>query len=470
MKKLSLLLLCALFALVGCEGLEQPEGGADNTTTPELPIFVISADGDYVVAKEGGTVEVDVATNIDYTLSIPEDAKSWISHTETRSIRQEVLVLTVAENTQNKQRKATMSLLDSDGELLRTFTIVQNPAIAEVQSDIVLSANKTQVDVGETITFTVTDKSGKDVTASSIIYNNADYSQIKGARFRTTAEGTLKFFATREGKTSNILIVKVGEGADVPEPTEGAFLHKVLLVDHTGVDCGYCPGAIDNLRSLANNALWSPYYNEVSCHAGKYANGDPAASTAATMYNEFQGENGIIKGYPTIAINFYNKSGDYSYLSIVEALDKVVKKSGADVGISLTVNQGDGKVYCSAQIKAAVSNEYKVNAWLLENNIYSPNQANYNGENKSYHCYYNHALRSTSESVSRADFSGKSLGMIYTGETRSYECEIPVESNWDMNNLEVLIVVTTRNGSNNWDVANTAVCGINQTTPFAYVQ
>lgn len=467
MKKLFLLLLCAAFAMVGCEGMEQLEGGGDNTTAPELPIFVISADGDYVVAKEGGTVEVDVATNIDYTLSIPEDAKSWISHTETRSIRQEVLVLTVAENTQDKQRKATMSLLNTDGELLRAFTIVQNPAIAEVQSDIVLSANKTQVDVGETITFTVTDKSGKDVTASSTIYNNADYSQIKAARFRATAEGTFKFFATREGKTSNILVVKVGEGADVPEPTEGAFLHKVLLVDHTGVNCGYCPSAIDNLRSLANNTLWSPYYSEVSCHAGKYANGDPAASTVATLYNEFQGENGIINGYPTIAINLYNRSSSYTYSYIVEALNKVVKKSGADVGISLTVNQGDGKVYCSAQIKAAVSNEYKVNAWLLENNIYSPNQSN---ATKEYHYYYNHALRSTSESVSRVDFSGKSLGMIYAGETRNYECEIPVESSWNMNNLEVLIVVTTRNGSNEWDVANTAVCGINQTTPFAYVQ
>ena len=376
-------------------------------------------------------------------------------------------MLTVAENTQDKQRKATMSLLNSDGELLRAFTIVQNPAIAEVQSDIVLSANKTQVDVGETITFTVTDKSGKDVTASSTIYNNADYSQIKAARFRATAEGTFKFFATREGKTSNILVVKVGEGADVPEQTEGAFLHKVLLVDHTGVNCGYCPAAIDNLRSLANNALWSPYYSEVSCHAGKYANGDPAASTVATLYNEFQGENGIINGYPTIVINFYNRSSSYTYSYIVEALNKVVKKSGADVGISLTVNQGDGKVYCSAQIKAAVSNEYKVNAWLLENNIYSPNQSN---ATKEYHYYYNHALRNTSESVSRVDFSGKSLGMIYAGETRNYECEIPVESSWNMNNLEVLIVVTTRNGSNDWDVANTAVCGINQTTPFAYVQ
>lgn len=466
MKKLFLLLLCAAFAMVGCEGMEQ-FGGGDDTITPEQPIFVTNADGDYVVSKDGGTVEVEVATNIDYTLSIPEDAQSWISHTDTRSIRQEVLVLTIAQNTVDKQRKATMSLLNSDGELLSTFTVVQNAAIEEDMSDIEISANKTQVEVGEVIIFKVAEKSGKDVTASSTIYNNADYSIIKNARFKTTAEGTLRFFATRNGKTSNILVVKVGDGTDEPVQTEGAFLHKVLLVDHTGVNCGYCPGAIDNLRYLANNTSWGEYFNEVTCHAGSFASGDPAMTETSQIYNGFQGNAGMIGGYPTIVVNFYNKSSSANYSNVMNVLQGVVKKSGADVGIALNVSRGTGKVYCSAQIKAAVSNEYKVNAWLLENNIYSPNQ---NGATKEYHYYYNHALRSTSETVSYSDFSGKSLGMIYTGETRDYDCEIPVQSSWEMNNLEVLIVVTARNGSNNWDVVNTAVCGVDQTTPFAYVQ
>ena len=471
MKKLFLLLLCAAFAMVGCEDV----GGNGTTDMPEEPIFVTNIDGNYDVPATGGNVEISVATNIEYTVDIPAEATSWIALAETRSLRQEKLLFTIAENTTAVSRTADVRLLDADGKVLNNAIFVQaagsgndpNDEPNVDPSEIILSADKTSVEVGEVITFTVKEVSGKNVTATATIYD-LDYNVVSNAKYKADTEGTFKFFATRNGYTSNTLIIKVGNGVDNPEqPEEGAFLHKVLLIDHTGVNCGYCPNAIDNLRKLESKTEWGPYYNEVSCHAGSHANGDPANSEAANMLNEFQGRNGLINGYPTIAINLYRSLNSYSYTNIANALQNIVKKNGADVGISLSVEKGNSKVICSAQIKAAVSNEYKVNAWLLENNIYSPDQ---NKATEEYHRYYNHALRATSESVSYVDFSGKSLGMIYMGETRDYNCEIPVQSSWEMNNLEVLIVVTARNGSNQWDVVNTAVCGVGQTTPFAYVQ
>lgn len=471
MKKLFLLLLCAAFAMVGCEDV----GGNGTTDMPEEPIFVTNIDGNYNVPAAGGDVEISVATNIEYTVDIPAEAKAWVTLAETRSLRQEKLLFTIAENTTAVSRTADVKLLGSDGKVLNNAIFVQaagsgndpNDEPNVDPSEIILSADKTSVEVGEVITFTVKEVSGKNVTATATIYD-LDYNVVSNAKYKADTEGTFKFFATRNGYTSNTLIIKVGNGVDNPEqPEEGAFLHKVLLIDHTAMGCGYCPNAIDNLRKLANQTSWGPYYNEVSCHAGRLAGNDPAGSQAATMLNEFQGSNGLINGYPTIAVNLFRSAKNYTYTTIASVLSEVVKKDGADVGISLSVEKGSSKVICSAQIKAAVSNEYKVNAWLLENNIYSPDQ---NGATEEYHRYYNHALRATSESVSYVDFSGKSLGMIYMGETRDYNCEIPVQSSWEMNNLEVLIVVTARNGSNQWDVVNTAVCGVGQTTPFAYVQ
>ena len=319
--------------------------------------------------------------------------------------------------------------------------------------------------MNEVVTFTVTDGTGKNVTASSTIYDY-NYNVVKNGRYKAEKEGVMKFFATRNGYTSNTLQITVGAGgADEPEQTEGAFLHKVLIIDHTGVNCGYCPNAVDNLRNLESKTSWGPYYNEVTCHAGSFANGDPAKTSTSTALNEFQ--TNLISGYPTIAINFYKSLSSYTYTTIANALQTYVKKDGADVGIALSVEKGTNSVKCSAQVKAAVSAEYKVNAWLLENNIYSPNQA---GATQEYHYYYNHALRKTSESVSNSDFSGKSIGMLYMGETYNYDCEIPIESSWVMNNLEVLIVVTARNGSGQWDVVNTASCLMGQSVPFAYVQ
>jgi hypothetical protein len=213
--------------------------------------------------------------------------------------------------------------------------------------------------VGDVVTFTVTDGTGKNVTASSTIYD-MDYSVVKNAKYKTTKEGTFKFFATRNGYTSNTLTVTVGDGgSDEPGQTEGtAFLHKVLVIDHTGVNCGYCPNAIDNLRNLESKTSWGPYYNEVSCHAGSYASGDPASSGAATALNEFQGNNGLINGYPTIAVNFYNRASSYSYSNIANTLQNVVKKAGADVGISLSVEKGSSKVICSVEgCKAEIMSE-----------------------------------------------------------------------------------------------------------------
>lgn len=480
MKKLFLLLLCAIFTMVGCEGLGDPVGGDITPDTPEEPIFVTNVDGDYVISDEGGVVEVSIATNIEYTVAIPEDAKAWVSHTETRGIRQEVAVFTIAKNSDTTSRTATVELVDAGSEVLESIVFVQNAAAGGDPNDnpndnpnvdpseIFLSADKTSVEVGEVVTFTVTDGTGKNVTVSSTIYDS-NYAQVRNAKYKASEEGKFKFFATRNGYTSNTVTVTVGDGTgNTEQPEDGAFLHKVLIIDHTGMGCQYCPRAIDNLRDLESKTSWGPYYNEVSCHAGSYANGDPARSTAATYLNTFQGNNGLINGYPTICINFYRKAKDYKYTSIVNVLAEEVKKEGADVGIALSVEKGDSKVVCSAQIKAAVSNEYKVNAWLLENNIYSPNQA---GQNlQDYHYYYNHALRNTSENASSVDFGGKSVGMIYMGETYDYNCEIYVDPSWVMNNLEVLIVVTARNGNGQWDVVNTAVCGVGETTPFAYVQ
>lgn len=53
----------------------------------------------YTVGYNGGTVTVDLSTNIDYTVEIPEADKSWISVADTRTraaMRDETLTFTVA--------------------------------------------------------------------------------------------------------------------------------------------------------------------------------------------------------------------------------------------------------------------------------------------------------------------------------------------------------------------------------------
>lgn len=340
--------------------------------------------------------------------------------------------------------------------------------------NITLKASETAITIGETITFTVTDTEGQDVTAVAQIYD-PDFSELTNKKYTATEAGTYEFFATCEGEYSNTVVVKVmAEMPEVPEdmePENFKFNHRAVMVDHTAVNCGYCPWMTDYLIQYALTPNHK-HYNEVTCHAGRLATGDPAACTAATtlmnyhsLYYEF--------GNPTLIFNF--KSGmvenTSSYGTVKSNIDKVlagyIKADGADVGISMTVEGDEDSILCAAQIKVAVDGDYCVNAWLLENDIYSPNQ---NGATKEEHKWYNFALRNFSESVSKTDIKGLEIGQLKAGDKYNYACELAVTSTkWNWENMGVLVVVSAKDDKGRVEVVNSAYCPVGEELPFEYL-
>ena len=79
----------------------------------------------------GGIVTIMVSTNYDYEVFIPEDATSWITSEifEVKSVREEDIILTVAENT-GEARSAVISLL-SGATMHYSLTITQEAKIVE---------------------------------------------------------------------------------------------------------------------------------------------------------------------------------------------------------------------------------------------------------------------------------------------------------------------------------------------------
>lgn len=340
--------------------------------------------------------------------------------------------------------------------------------------NITLKASETAITIGETITFTVTDTEGQDVTAVAQIYD-PDFSELTNKKYTATEAGTYEFFATCEGEYSNTVVVKVmAEMPEVPEdmePDNFKFNHRAVMVDHTAVNCGYCPWMTDYLIQYALTPNHK-HYNEVTCHAGSLASGDPAASTAATtlmnyhsLYFDF--------GNPTLIFNF--KSGEVgnsqSYGTVKSNIDKLlagyIKADGADVGISMTVEGDEDNILCAAQIKVAVNGDYCVNAWLLENDIYSPNQ---NGATKEEHKWYNFALRNFSEAVSKTDIKGLEIGQLKAGDKYNYACELAVTSTkWNWENMGVLVVVSAKDDKGRVEVVNSAYCPVGEELPFEYL-
>lgn len=82
----------------------------------------------YVADSEQTTIEVELSTNLNYTVSIPDEAKSWISvsNIQTKAtMRDDVVLLNIAANIGNSTRTANVSFVNSANEILNTVTISQ---------------------------------------------------------------------------------------------------------------------------------------------------------------------------------------------------------------------------------------------------------------------------------------------------------------------------------------------------------
>ena len=81
----------------------------------------------YTLTSEATTLSVNVQTNLDYTVSIPSSASSWISLeniTTRATVRNDVINLNIKENTATSSRKATLQLVCNDTEV-GTISIYQ---------------------------------------------------------------------------------------------------------------------------------------------------------------------------------------------------------------------------------------------------------------------------------------------------------------------------------------------------------
>ncbi len=94
---------------------------------------IIIASNTYTVGYGGGTVEVPLSTNIDYTVEIPEADKSWISLAARQSVvmRDETVVFNIAANNTLTARYSAVKLVDALGITGETILITQKAGSAQ---------------------------------------------------------------------------------------------------------------------------------------------------------------------------------------------------------------------------------------------------------------------------------------------------------------------------------------------------
>ena len=97
----------------------------------EEPCFNVKNGSTVEVESKGGTIDLNFETNIEYSVSIPEEAKNWISVVESRAIRQETVTLSISENV-GEARTATIRFVDNNKNNLASIEINQEKGEIDV--------------------------------------------------------------------------------------------------------------------------------------------------------------------------------------------------------------------------------------------------------------------------------------------------------------------------------------------------
>ncbi|MBR5852919.1 MAG: Omp28-related outer membrane protein [Alistipes sp.] len=395
-------------------------------------------------SNEGAVVEVDA------------DAE-WIGEFV---VEADKVGFVVAKNTTIEQRTAHIVL--SYETTSATVTVVQDG----ISNEVLLSAKRKIIEAGEAVEF-VAMQANEDVTAVAKYFDY--YTREEVSNPYTIAEaGERVFYATCNGETSKVLtinIIPAGSPAfpEDSDPDNFTFKHRMLLIDHTGTDCGFCPNMMVSLKTLSQNSAYNDTYNIAMAHS--YNTGDKAFSlTARTLFNFFNKTTKVATGYPTLTFNYwYNDSSSSNINYIYTHLQKNMLESQDVAAAVSTAVKGDD-VLVSVALKSERDRTYRINIFLLEDDVYS---YQYNATENWMH-YHENAIRSSYFTLDYTDISGGEWGYVGKNSTTYKVFTMPTESSWVKSNLKVLVIIAAQNSNNKFDVVNTTMCPINGSVPFDY--
>ena len=78
----------------------------------------------YEFDSESGTIDVPISTNINYSISIPNSAKEWLSVVKTKSMRDEVLTFSYTANP-GYMRSCSVDFIDEKGIIGTSISFIQ---------------------------------------------------------------------------------------------------------------------------------------------------------------------------------------------------------------------------------------------------------------------------------------------------------------------------------------------------------
>ena len=404
------------------------------------------------------TIEDDEQSEPQPTAEVDAD---WL---HINNITTEAVNFTVERNTATTKRSTKLTL--SYKGLALTVFIDQ----AAASNEVTLKADKAVVKSGEQVTFTVIYEE-EDVTADATIHANYTNEEVSNP-YTTTESGELSFYAKYNGLKSKICCVTVtpAYAPELPEdsnPESYDFNQRMLIVDHTGLGCAYCPGVKQAIHDTQETAEYKDKFNVV--YAYTFSSNEVCYSAAArTLWNYYVGicsTGDKLTGYPSFTTNYcFNYTGKYQ---LEQRIDDLWDENPA-ASIAYAAKIVDDKIVVSASVKSSVSQQYRLSLWVLENDIYAKQTA----ATAEWMHTHSSVMRDAPTGVSNSDISGIDFGYVEAGTTlsRILEFDLFCASHWNRENFSLIAILSAPSEKYNgkYEVVTTSMCEFGSEVGFDY--
>lgn len=423
------------------------------TTRNNMEFTAVGGDGEigYVLYNvEEGTVP-NVVPNVD-----------WITNIE---VEAEVVKFQVSTNRTTEVRNGNIALAIGSSQAIVKVTQ------AAASNDVIMSVESNYVRVGEEVHITV-EYAGEDVTASTKIYDYYTAEEIPNpVVFDETGERI--FYGMYNGKRSKVLTIYVVP-ANTPEfPADSNvnsydFNYRMLLVDHTGSTCGYCPAMKTTLRDMYENPQYGSGVNIVYSYS--FSSQELCYSSDATSVRNYYREvcknsSMPLSGYPSVTCNYLHAHAA-SVATVMTQID-MLWRDVADAGVAVASHMDGNNLILSTEIKSSVSQYYRVAVWVLEDGIY---ERQVSGQEWMY--THHDVLRDCLTEVTNKEIAGLEWGYVRANDTSRKVLEFTIEDNpnWQSENFKLAIVISAPNNDKGgkYEVVNTLICNIGESVGFEY--
>ena len=268
----------------------------------------------------------------------------------------------------------------------------------------------------------------------------------------TTAESRSFWISYKSNNTINTPLTVTAVDFEIPtrptdpQPDNLQFKHRSMIIQFTGLGCGYCPFMIAALRDVLTDESYDSKAVLAALHT---YTGDPYAPADKSIDRIFG-----VQGYPYVIFDMMNGFGNYGYTTNVSYIKKFIDSSlstPARAGISARASKDEKTLIIRMTVKAAVAGKFRVGAWVLENGI-TGRQSNY-GMDGEFGTHDN--VVRLADSKNGSSYTGHDIGYLNAGDTSDYLFVISLDSKWDQNKCHLVLFVSAPNDNGNYVVTNT---------------